>query len=291
MSPFDYKFLCDLLKARSGLVLANDKQYLVEGRLMPVARRAGCGSIAELVWRLRAPGADALMVSVTEAMMINESFFFRDRVPFEVLRDKTIPALIQARAEKKRLRIWSAAASTGQEPYSIAILLKGMAARLAGWSVEIVATDISNDVIEKAAAGVYTQFEVQRGLPIHMLMEHFEQTGDQWRIAGPIRQMVRFGQQNLLDDFFLLGRFDLVVLRNALIYFDQSTKADVLRRVADALAPDGCLVLGAAETVVGVSDHFTPVANRHGFYVPKRAVRPPALLRAIEGGLQAQPAA
>ncbi|HEV1999033.1 MAG TPA: CheR family methyltransferase [Xanthobacteraceae bacterium] len=291
MSPFDYKYLRGLLKERSGLVLGDDKEYLVEARLMPVARRAGVGSIAELVRRLRASEGKALIVDVVEAMMINESFFFRDRLPFDRLRDTVLPALIAARAESRRLRIWSAASSTGQEPYSLAMLLKEFAPSLSGWTVEIVASDISNEVTEKARTGLYTQFEVQRGLPIHLLMTHFERSDERWRIAADLREMVRFKQQNLLDDFSALGRFDVVFLRNVLIYFDQATKADVLQRVANVLVPDGYLLLGAAETVVGVSDHFQTIADRQGLYMPKRNGRPAPRLRAIEGGLRSQPAA
>jgi chemotaxis protein methyltransferase CheR len=291
VSPLDYKFLCALLKERSGLMLSDDKQYLVEARLMPVARRAGCGSIAELVQRLCAPDGAALAVEVIEAMMINESFFFRDRLPFDRLRDTVLPALIAAREQSRRIRIWSAAASTGQEPYSLAMVLKDFAPRLSGWSVEIVASDISREVTEKACAGLYTQFEVQRGLPIHRLMDHFERVGDQWRIAPELRDMVEFKHQNLLHDFSALGRFDVVFLRNVLIYFDQATKADVLKRVADVLAPDGYLLLGAAETVVGVSDHFISVTDQHGLYTVKRMARPAPRLKAIEGGVRAQPAA
>ena len=291
MNPFDYKFLRQLLKERSGLMLGDDKDYLVEARLLPVARRAGSRSIAELVRRLRAPGGEALIVEVVEAMMINESFFFRDRLPFDRLRDTVLPALIAARADSRRLRIWSAASSTGQEPYSLAMLVKEFAPRLAGWTVEIVASDISNEVTEKARTGLYTQFEVQRGLPIHLLMNHFERSDDQWRVAADVRGMVQFKQQNLLDDFSALGSFDVVFLRNVLIYFDQATKADVLKRVADVLAPDGYLLLGAAETVVGVSDDFQPLADRQGIYVPKRIGRPAPRLRAIAGGLRRQPAA
>ena len=291
MSPFDYKFLRQLLKERSGLMLGDDKDYLVEARLMPVARRAGSRSLAELVRRLRAPEGEALIVEVVEAMMINESFFFRDRLPFDRLRDTVLPALIAARVESRRLRIWSAASSTGQEPYSLAMLVKEFAPRLAGWAVEIAASDISNEVTEKARTGLYTQFEVQRGLPIHLLMTHFERGDDRWRIAADLREMVRFQQQNLLEDFSALGRFDVVFLRNVLIYFDQATKADVLKRVAGVLAPDGYLLLGAAETVVGVSDHFQPLADRQGIYVPKRTSCAAPRLKAIEGGLRAQPAA
>jgi chemotaxis protein methyltransferase CheR len=291
VSPFDYKYVRGLLKERSGLVLGTDKEYLVEARLLPVARRMGATSIAELVRRLRAPASEALIAQVVEAMMINESFFFRDRLPFDRLRDTVLPALLRARSESRRLRIWSAASSTGQEPYSLAMLLKELAPRLSGWSVEIVASDISREVTERARSGLYSQFEVQRGLPIHHLMNHFERSGEHWRITAGLRGMVQFQQQNLLDDFSGLGRFDVVFLRNVLIYFDQATKTDVLKRVGGVLAHDGYLLLGAAETVVGVSDDFEPLADRQGLYVPKGASRPAPRLRAIVGGLHTQPAA
>ena len=175
MTPQDYDFLCKLLKARSGLVLSSAKHYLVESRLLPVARRAGLFNLSGLCAKLRAPDAEQLTVEVVEAMMTNESFFFRDKVPFEHFRDTIMPALMSARAASRRIRIWCAAAATGQEPYSLAIALKEMAKDLRGWSIEIVATDISTEVLEKARSGIYSQFEVQRGLPALMLIKYFEQ--------------------------------------------------------------------------------------------------------------------
>jgi chemotaxis protein methyltransferase CheR len=267
LSPQDYEYLCKLLKERSGLVLASDKQYLVESRLLPVARKAGCDTLEALVVRLRMPGSDALKADVTEAMTINESFFFRDKIPYDRFRDTIIPELMQKRATSRRLRVWCAACSTGQEPYSLAMILDGFST-LAGWQFDIIATDISNEVLDKARNGSYSQFEVQRGLPISLLMQHFEQVGDQWRISAKIRKMVHFRQLNLLTDFSTLGQFDVIFCRNVLIYFDQPTKVDVLTRVRERLPSDGYFVLGAAETVVGVSDLFTPIPDKRGLYMP-----------------------
>jgi chemotaxis protein methyltransferase CheR len=267
VSPLDYEFLCKLLKEQSGLALAGDKQYLVESRLLPLARKAGLASVAELVAKLR-DGGDQLAVEVVHAMTTNESFFFRDKIPFDHFRDTIMPALLAARAPERRIRIWCAAAATGQEPYSLAICLKDMKDKVAGWRIEIVGTDLSTSVLEKAKAGLYTQFEVQRGLPIQMLMKHFAQVGEMWQIAADIRAMVQYRPLNLLADFSRLGTFDLVFCRNVLIYFDQDTKVSVLNRIARVTAPDGYLVLGAAETVVGLSDAFKPVPERRGLYAP-----------------------
>jgi chemotaxis protein methyltransferase CheR len=284
VTPHDYDHLRRLLRDRSGLVLAADKQYLVESRLLPVARRAGLPTLADLVQRLRGPGAEALVVEVVEAMTTNESFFFRDKIPFEHFRDTMVPALMAARAAQRRIRIWCAAASTGQEPYSLAMLLKEMGSRLAGWRIEIVATDLSNEVLEKAKAGIYSQFEVQRGLPIQLLIRHFTQIGDTWQIAPDIRAMVQYRPFNLLADFTLLGMFDVVFCRNVLIYFDQETKISVLDRIARITDREGYLVLGAAETVVGLTESFKPVSDRRGLYAPNtiRAKAGPAL-RVVAG--------
>lgn len=276
MTPLDYDFLRKLLKERSGLVLAADKQYLIESRLMPVARDAGLASITELSQRLRGSDSEALKAQVTEAMTINESFFFRDKVPFDRFRDTILPAMLTARASTRRLRIWCTAASTGQEPYSLAMILRSMIEKFVDWRIEIVATDICQDVLEKARAGVYSQFEIQRGLPIQMLMQHFEQVGEQWRVAENLRKMVQFRHFNLLSDFSSLGTFDVVFCRNVLIYFDQPTKAGVLDRIGRALKTDGFLSMGAAETVVGLTEAFMPLADKRGLYVrtPQEQIRP-----------------
>jgi chemotaxis protein methyltransferase CheR len=269
----DYEYLRKFVRERSGLVLSADKQYLVESRLLPVVRRAGLAGLAELVQRLRAPNSDGLAAQVVEAMTTNESFFFRDKIPFEHFRDTIIPELIAARASRRRIRIWCAAASTGQEPYSLAMSLREMGARISGWRIEIIATDISNEVLERARAGIYSQSEVQRGLPITLLLKYFTQIGDNWQIAAGIRAMVQFRPLNLIADFSHLGVFDVVFCRNVLLYFDQQTKSRVLGQVARRMDRDGgYLVLGAAETVVGLTDRFKPVAESRGLYAPSSAV-------------------
>ena len=267
MTPQDYAYLSKLLKERSGLQLAGDKQYLLESRLQPIARERNCGSIGELVAKLKQATEEQLRARVTEAMTINESFFFRDKTPFERFEDTVIPALLKNRAEAKRMRIWCAAAATGQEPYSLAMMIKERPAQFAGWKIDIIATDISNDVLEKARSGLYTQFEVQRGLPIQLLLKYFKQDGDQWRIAQELRDMVQFRKLNLLDNFSGLGVFDAVFCRNVLIYFDATTKESVLTRIARSLAPDGHLLLGAAETVVGLTKLFVPMPEKRGLYI------------------------
>jgi chemotaxis protein methyltransferase CheR len=270
VTPLDYEFLRKLLKERSGLDLSSDKQYLVESRLIPLARRAGLPGIAELVAKIKG-GSDALTAEVVEAMTTNETFFFRDKIPFDHLRETVLPALLKARASRRSLRIWSAASATGQEPYSIAMCLKQMGAVLAGWRVKIVATDLSQSVLEKAKAGIFSQFEVQRGLPIQMLVKYFTQTGELWQLNADIRAMVQHRQLNLLQDFSHLGTFDIIFCRNVLIYFDGDTKAGIFARLAKVLEPDGVLALGAAESVVGISDAFKADPERRGLYRPNPA--------------------
>jgi chemotaxis protein methyltransferase CheR len=271
VTVLDYEYLRKLLRERSGLVLSADKKYLVESRLLPVARRAGLADLAGLVQRLRSPNSEPLAAQVVEAMTTNESFFFRDKIPFEHFRDTIMPELIAARASRRRIRIWCAAASTGQEPYSLAMSLKEMGDRISGWRIEIIATDISNEVLEKARAGIYNQFEVQRGLPITLLLKYFTQIGDNWQIAASIRAMVQFRPLNLIGDFNHLGVFDVVFCRNVLLYFDRQTKNRVLDRLARVTERDGYLVLGAAETVVGLTDCFKPIPESRGLYAPSPA--------------------
>jgi chemotaxis protein methyltransferase CheR len=220
----DYEYLRRLLRERSGLVLSADKQYLVESRLLPVARKAGFADVGALVQRLRSPNSEDLATQVVEAMTTNESFFFRDRIPFELFHGTIMPQLLAARAERRRIRIWCAAASTGQEPYSLAMSLKEMGDRISGWHIEIVATDLCSEVLERARSGIYSQFEVQRGLPIALLLKYFTKAGDNWQIAPGVRAMVHFRRLNLIGDFAHLGVFDVVFCRNVLLYFDQETK-------------------------------------------------------------------
>jgi chemotaxis protein methyltransferase CheR len=268
VTPDDYDYLRGLLKRRSGLVLSADKQYLVESRLLPLVRKAGVGSLGGLVLKLQEPGAEPLIVEVVDAMTTNETYFFRDKFPFEYFRDTIVPSLMNSRGAQRSIRIWCAACSTGQEPYSLAMSLKEMGAALAGWRFDIIATDIATPVTDRAKDGVYNQFEVQRGLPIGLLLKYLQKSGDNWQVVPEIRSMVKFRQLNLLRDFSALGTFDLVFCRNVLIYFDQETKIDVLRRIALSMDPKGFLLLGAAETVVGLTDKFRPHPDHRGLYIP-----------------------
>jgi chemotaxis protein methyltransferase CheR len=275
VTPPDYEYLRKTLKDHSGLDLSADKQYLIESRLLPLARKAGLPGISELVQKMKG-GSAPLIAQVVEAMTTNETFFFRDKLPFDHFRESIMPAVLQARANRKSIRIWCAAGSTGQEPYSLAMCLKEMSGALAGWRTELIATDISQEVLEKSKAGIYSQFEVQRGLPIQLLVKYFKQTGEVWQINADIRAMVQHRQLNLLHDFAQLGVFDVIFCRNVLIYFDQDTKIKIFNRLAKATEPDGFLVLGAAETVVGLTDAFKPYPERRGLYRPNGARAMPA---------------
>jgi chemotaxis protein methyltransferase CheR len=270
VTPTEYEYLRKFLKDNSGLDLSADKQYLIESRLLPLARKAGLSGIAELVQKLQG-GSRQLITDVVEAMTTNETFFFRDKVPFDHFRGSIMPEILQARAGRKSIRIWCAAGSTGQEPYSLAMSLKEMGAVLAGWRIEIIATDLSTEVLEKSKSGVYSQFEVQRGLPIQLLVKYFKQNGELWQISPELRAMVQHRQLNLLHDFSQLGTFDIVFCRNVLIYFDQDTKINIFGRLAKSMEQDGFLVLGAAETVVGLTDAFKPFPDKRGLYRPTGA--------------------
>jgi len=274
VTPPDYEYLRKFLKDQSGLDLSADKQYLIESRLLPLARKSGLPGISELVQKMRS-GSSLFVNQVVEAMTTNETFFFRDKLPFDHFRESIMPEMLRARANRKSIRIWCAAGSTGQEPYSLAMCLKEMGAVLNGFRVEILATDLSQEVIEKSRAGVYSQFEVQRGLPIQMLVKYFKQTGELWQLNADIRGMVQHRQLNLLHDFTGLGKFDIIFCRNVLIYFDQETKVRTFDRLSRMLEPDGTLMLGAAETVVGISDAFRPFPEKRGLYQlnPARAAR------------------
>ncbi len=266
MNVSDFELITSLLKERSGLVLTKDKAYLLESRLNPVARKWQFKGFDELAEAVRLGKDEALLRDVTEAMTTNESFFFRDSKPFDQFRNMVLPQMLKHRANARSLRIWSAACSNGQEPYSLAMILKDFATQLAGWKIEIIATDLSTEVLAKAAEGAYSQFEVQRGLPINYLMKFFRQEGDRWIIADEIRKMVSYKKFNLLQDPGSLGRFDVVFLRNVLIYFDQETKSAVLSRIAKQMPDDGFLYLGGAETVLGISDQFQLIPGERGVY-------------------------
>ena len=266
MTPQDFHLMSTLVRERSGLVLSEDKAYLLESRLTPITRKYGMKSLDDLVDAIKTKRDEDLIGEVVEAMTTNESLFFRDTKPFDQLRDIVFPQLIDARAGSKRLRIWSAACSSGQEPYSVAMLIKESVPKLANWNVEIVATDLSEEILKRARSGIYSQFEVQRGLPITMLVKYFKQDGDRWEIDPEIRSMVTYKPFNLLDDPSDLGTFDIVMCRNVLIYFEQETKSQVLSRICNLMPSDGTLYLGGAETVLGISDVFQPVPGQRGLY-------------------------
>lgn len=256
MTPDDYKFLSELLLKTSGLCLGDNRQYLVEKRLAPLAQSSGFDSLDDLIQSLRSNPGAATVHAVAEAMATNETLFFRDAQPFEDLRNTLLPRLLEARRHVKQLRIWSAAASTGQEAYSIGMLLRHHFPELDSWQIEIIGTDISSKALDRARQGVYSQFEIQRGLPVQMLIRYFEQVSDGWKVKSEIRDMVRFREQNLLQAFSRLGRFDIIFCRNVLIYFDVPTRTRLLDRLVESLSHDGFLLLGASETLLGVTDHF-----------------------------------
>jgi len=266
MNVNDFEFIAQLLYQRSGLVITQEKAYLLESRLNPVARKWELSDIEALIAALRQKKDERLLVDVTEAMTTNESFFFRDNRPFDQFKNMVLPHFLEARASGKHIRIWSAACSSGQEPYTLAMMLKEEAAKLAGWKIDIVATDLSTEILDKAKEGLYSQFEVQRGLPITLLMKYFAQEGEKWRISKEIRDMVTYKPFNLLESASTLGTFDIVFCRNVLIYFDQETKGQVLSRIAKIMPADGYLYLGGAETVLGISDSFEVVPGQRGVY-------------------------
>ena len=278
MKPEDFELFSALVKQRSGLILTAEKAYLLESRLFPVVRKYNMKTLEDMAQALRIKRDETLMFDITEAMTTNESFFFRDQKPFTLFQKTLLPRLLASRASKKHIRIWSAAASSGQEAYSLAMICAEESAKLQGWKVEIIGTDLSREMVTRAKSGVYSQFEVQRGLPVTHLVKYFQQiAGDKWQIKDNIRQMVQFREGNLLTDFGLSGTFDIVYCRNVLIYFDLPTKTRVLAAIGGITAPDGYLLLGGAETVLGVSDKFKVVMGEHGLYIPTTSTFEPAI--------------
>lgn len=268
-----FELLSGLLKRRSGLVLSKDKAYLLETRLTPLGRKYGFPDLEELADHIRSEMPEEILAQITEAMTTNETSFFRDRRPFEQFSKVVLPGMMKARAG--RVRIWNAGCSSGQEPYSLCLSIRESGEAMSGWTFDITGTDISSEMLNKARAGLYTQFEVQRGLPVRTMIRHFRKVEEKWQIDSSLRSMVTFRQHNLLDTAEELGQFDIVFCRNVLVYFDQATKARVLNGIAEQLTDDGILFLGAAETVLGVSDRFVPVPGQRGMY--HLAGRTPAL--------------
>ena len=267
MEPSDFEIYRSVLKKKSGIIVTVDKTYLLESRLTPVAKRYDLADLSALAAKIQANPHGPEVIEVIEAMTTNETSFFRDKTPFDNFTNTCLPYLQTARSTK-RLKVWCAAASSGQEPYSLRMLLEDRT-DMAGWNYDITGTDLSKDILAAAESGLYSQFEVQRGLPIQMLMKYFTQIEEKWQISEQIRKAVQYKPLNLLDSFISLGKFDLIFCRNVLIYFDEATKADILQRLAAQLEPDGYLFLGGAETVLGITDAFVPMPNVRGLYVLK----------------------
>ncbi len=276
MNGPDFDYLCNAVKERSGIVLTTEKAYLVDNRLAPIARRTEHTDVAALLATLRSTRDEDLLREVTDALTTNESFFFRDQKPFDAFRDLMLPHVLEANASKRSLRIWCAACSSGQEPYSLGMILKDHAAKMEGWKIDIIGTDISHTILDRAKEGAYTQFEVQRGLPAKYLVQYFKKENDLWVISDDLKQMVDYRFFNLLDDPTSLGTFDIVFCRNVLIYFDPETKSKVLDGINKSMTPNGFLILGAAETIFGLSDAFSTEPERSGVYRKASAGSAPA---------------
>ncbi len=267
MTDQDFDFIRTLLKDCSAIALEPGKEYLVESRLTPIVRALNLASISDLVTQLRGPSAGGLMPRVVEAMVTTETSFFRDHHPFEALRKFVIPELIEKRRTQRRLAIWCAASSTGQEPYSLAMLIREHFPELLNWDLTLLATDLSRDVLARAREGRYTQLDVNRGLPASLLVKYFEQHGTTWQLKPGIRDLVKFQEMNLASPWPFLPRLDLVLMRNVMIYFEVPMKKTILGRVGRLLAPDGYLLLGGAETTLNLDDSFRRVDHlKTGFY-------------------------
>jgi chemotaxis protein methyltransferase CheR len=272
MSPDDVETVRQLVHARSGVVVDPTKTYPIETRLAPVARREGFASVDELIASIRERRDDRLIWATAEALASGETSFFRDTAPFEAFREEILPALAASRRDRP-VRVWSAACASGQEPYSLAMIIDDERSKLQGVRVDLFGSDLSERALEKAQSGVYNQFEVQRGLPIRLLVRHFEKTDEMWALTARIRQMVRWRRINLLADLRALGQFDVIFCRNVVSSFDPATRRRVLEQLARALPDDGWLVLGLDETVVGVTEALRPAQGRRGLYTPNPAYR------------------
>lgn len=255
----DFRYISDLVRQHAAIVLEPGKEYLVESRLIPVARAEGLPDLAAVVTQLQRSRDPKLLTKIVEAMTTNETSWFRDKHPFDLFVGKVLPELTAARTAEKRLSVWCAAASSGQEPYSLAMLLQDWLTARPGWQARITATDISEDVLVKARAGRYSQLEVNRGMPAAMLVRHFDRVGTEWQVKEPLRRMVDYRQMNLAVPFPPVAQYDVVFCRNVLIYFDTMTKKAILERIRRVLKPDGYLFLGGAETTLNLDDAFTRV--------------------------------
>jgi chemotaxis protein methyltransferase CheR len=258
LSQSDFTFVSALIRREASIVLAPGKEYLVEARLIPVARQVGAASVDAFLAELQRRPNPAHQRRIIDALTTNETSWFRDREPFNALTDVVLPELVKTRATARKLRLWSAASSSGQEAYSLAITLQE--ALPPGWSYEILGSDISTEMIKRAESAEYSQVEVNRGLPASQLVQYFERAGAHWRVTPTLRRNVTFRLMNLTAPLPAMPQFDVIFLRNVLIYFDVATKKTVLRNVARLLRPDGWLFLGAAETTIGIDDNYERVA-------------------------------
>ncbi|MGO8720123.1 MAG: CheR family methyltransferase [Acidobacteriaceae bacterium] len=254
----EFEYVRTLIHERAGIVLEDGKEYLIESRLSPLAEKEGFDSLTEYLGRLQRDAFNGSHRKLIHAMTTNETLFFRDIRPFELLRTRLIPDLIAARAAERHITIWSAACSTGQEPYTVAMMLREYFPQLQGWNVRLIASDLSTDVLARAIQGCYSQLEVNRGLPAKFLVKYFTRQGDTWQILDDIRQMIEFREMNLTEAWSFLPKIDVVFMRNVLIYFNQETKRKILSKVAPLLAQCGYLFLGSAETTLNIADEFEP---------------------------------
>jgi len=274
VTPTDFVFVAKLLRERCGLVLESGKEYLVVTRLTPLAHKHGLTDVGQLVARLRGGGCNGLATEVVEAMVTTETSFFRDVHPFEALKKDLLPCLIERRRAQRQLNIWCAASASGQEPYSFALLLKEYFPELDTWRVNFVASDISHEMLARSRAGRYSQVEVNRGLPTPLLLKWFQQEGAYWQLDDRVRRAVTFQQLNLAQPWPAMPTWDLVFLRNVMIYFDSEVKRAILGRVAQVLSPDGFLLLGGAETTLHLDDSFSLVENlKSSFYQLKPSAK------------------
>lgn len=257
LDPGDFTYISTFVRQSSAIVLETGKEYLVESRLMPVIRQEGLASISALVSQLRRTTQSPLHARVVEAMTTNETSFFRDVAPFDAMRQVIIPQMIANRANEKKLRIWCGAASSGQEPYSLAIMLMEHFPVLQSWDVQIYATDISNEILERSRAGKYSQLEVNRGLPATLLVKYFDRVGLEWVVKPAVRKLVRFEYLNLIRPWNGVPASDVVFMRNVLIYFDLPTKKEIFARIRKTMKPDGYMFLGGAETTMNIDTVFT----------------------------------
>lgn len=255
----EFQLLASTVKECTGVRLTEQKKGLLESRLKQVLKEYQLASAAELCAAIRRSDGESLKWRLAECVLVHESYFFRDRGVFDCFEGQILPALLQARATARRLRIWCAACATGQEPYSIAMVLANQGDLLKGWDVDILATDFSEETLLVARRGIYSQFEVQRGLPVRLLVQFFKPVAEGWEIAPEIRDMVRFRHQNLLHNGMRHGVFDVILCRNVLMYFDEETKRQVLSRLSSQVEPGGYIVLGATETVEGRDGFFAPL--------------------------------